>query len=84
MVLGHAAALIVSGRATGAATDPGDIQSARQSVPDTPIVVGSGATAKNLHSLGADAIIVGTALKVDGRADSQKATQFVERARQAV
>lgn len=66
---GGAAALVVSGTGTGAPTDPQRVAALRAAVPGTPIVVGSGTTAANLRTLGADAYIVGTALKRNGRVD---------------
>ena len=69
VVRGLAGAVIVSGAGTGAPTDPEDLRAVRAALPDTPIYVGSGATAKTLPSLLAIAngAILGTAAKVDGR-----------------
>jgi membrane complex biogenesis BtpA family protein len=63
---GHADALIASGAGTGAPTDPARVAALRAAVPDRPVVVGSGATPATLAALGADAVIVGTALKGAG------------------
>jgi len=66
---GLADALVVSGTATGAATDPADLQVLREALPDCPLLVGSGVTLDNLPLYRdlADAVIVGTSLKSDGR-----------------
>lgn len=65
---GLAAALIVSGRATGQPAARVDLVAVRGACPATPLYVGSGATADNVARLldHADGIIVGTAAKVDG------------------
>ncbi len=65
---GLAGAVIVSGAGTGQPTDPADLRAVRAALPDTPLYVGSGATAMTLPSLLeiADGAIVGTAAKVDG------------------
>ena len=67
---GMADALIVSGAATGAATEPDDIRRVRSAVPDTPVLVGSGFNAQTAGALlaaGATGAIVGTSLKRGGR-----------------
>jgi predicted TIM-barrel enzyme len=74
---GGASALVVSGTGTGAPTDPERVAALRRAVPGTPVVVGSGTTAENLTRLGADACIVGTALKRDGRVNLQLARALV-------
>jgi membrane complex biogenesis BtpA family protein len=62
-------ALVVSGPATGAATDPGDVKRVRAAVPDRPLLVGSGVTPETIGSLLglADGVIVGTWVKREGR-----------------
>lgn len=69
---GLADALIVSGAATGAATDPDRARRVRDAVPDAPILIGSGLTAGNAAALlsVADGAIVGSAFQQDGRAGS--------------
>lgn len=69
---GRADALILSGRATGAAADPEDFRRVRAALPDVPLLVGSGIDAANLTDFWpvADGMIVGSALKVDGDARS--------------
>ena len=60
--------LIVSGAATGSATDPSILKEV-SSLTDLPVLVGSGVTPKNLSAYTeADGWIVGSCLKVDNRA----------------
>jgi membrane complex biogenesis BtpA family protein len=65
---GLAAALIVSGRATGQPAAVADLAAVREAAPTTPLYVGSGATAATVPDVlkHADGVIVGTAAKVDG------------------
>ena len=80
---GGADALIVSGIGTGAAPDLAEAARLRKAVPDAAILVGSGASAATLGALAeiADGAIVGSSLKVDGRASGQvdpdRAREFV-------
>jgi len=65
-------ALILSGAATGAVTDPAPMAELRKHMPDCPLLVGSGMTNDNLADYDglADAYIVGSSLKrvgIDGR-----------------
>ena len=84
---GLAAALIVTGEATGTAAEPEHLTRVRGAVPGTPVLVGSGVTAETASSIlqEADGIIVGSALMKDGRAanpiDPARARAFVEAAR---
>jgi uncharacterized protein len=75
---GRADALVVSGAATGAATDADRLRAVRTAVPAAPLFIGSGLTADNAAPLMqfADGAIVGSALQRDGRAGAP-----VERAR---
>ena len=60
-------AIVISGRATGAAADARDLETLRDLLPDAPLILGSGvsrANAKNFPS--ADAAIVGTSVKRGG------------------
>jgi hypothetical protein len=84
---GLADALIVTGRATGAAADPKDLAIVRAAVPDRPLLVGSGsgeATVRELLKI-ADGVIAGTAIKRGGRVeepvDVERAKRFIEKAR---
>jgi membrane complex biogenesis BtpA family protein len=65
---GLADALVVSGRATGEPTAPGDVKRVRDAVPGVPLLVGSGVTPDTVADLLAlaDGVIVGTALKQGG------------------
>jgi membrane complex biogenesis BtpA family protein len=69
---GGADALVVSGKATGYATDLGDVIAARKGAPDAPLLIGSGVTAENILDFLpiVDGVIVGTSLKVDGRVEN--------------
>jgi membrane complex biogenesis BtpA family protein len=68
VVRGLAEAVIVSGPGTGQPANAADLRAVRAALADTPIYIGSGATAMTLSSLLAiaDGAIVGTAAKVDG------------------
>ncbi|HJR87922.1 MAG TPA: BtpA/SgcQ family protein [Acidimicrobiia bacterium] len=80
--------LVVSGTATGSAPDLDSARDLRVAVPDAPILVGSGATAANLAELAkvANGVIVGSSLKVGGRAEGEvdlnSARDFVAAARE--
>jgi len=65
---GLAAAVIVTGSATGAGVNHEDLVAVRYAVPGTPLYVGSGATIDTIPQLlsFADGVIVGTAAKRDG------------------
>ena len=65
---GLADALIVSGVATGAATEVDDLRRVKGACPDAPLLVGSGARVDNARELleYADGLIVASSLKVDG------------------
>jgi len=76
-------ALVVSGAATAKEPDITQLQAVRSAVPDTPLLIGSGATADNVVKLleVADGVIVGSSLKSDGTAtgtlDADKARAFI-------
>lgn len=85
---GGADALIVTGQSTGKAPVTGDLQTVRQSVPQAPLLCGSGATADILPALlsHADGVIVGSSLKrnaLDSPVDPAKAAAFVAAATRA-
>lgn len=65
---GLADALIVSGAATGAHTDPEDARRLKAVLPQTPVLIGSGFDAASADALltHADGAIVGTSLKRNG------------------
>ena len=76
--------LVVTGEATGRATDAGDLQAVRAAT-DLPVLVGSGVTGDNLGSYAAvaDALIVGSHFKRDGRweneVDPDRVARFMEK-----
>lgn len=80
-------ALIVTGSATGAATDLDAARKVRAAVPDRPLWIGSGVTVATVAAClsVADAVIVGTSLKRGGKTeaalDRRRLRAFVERAR---
>lgn len=80
---GMADALVVTGAHTGGAPDETLLAALREALPHTPRWVGSGALPETLDSWldRADAVIVGSALRADGRAggpiDSARAKHFV-------
>jgi membrane complex biogenesis BtpA family protein len=85
---GGADALIVSGKATGHATDLADVRAARQGAPGAPLLIGSGVTADNVRAFLplVDGVLVGTWLKVEGRVenpvDESRVRAVVEQTRQ--
>ncbi len=84
-VRGLADALIVTGSATGAGADPGELALLREAMPDCPLLVGSGISAATVDRFlpHADGFIVGTALKEDGIVEAPvsagRASAFVAR-----
>jgi membrane complex biogenesis BtpA family protein len=79
---GMADALIVSGSATGAATDPETIRRVAGAVPGTSVLVGSGfdaASAAALLDAGAAGAIVGTSIKQEGRVERPVEVERVRR-----
>ena len=73
--------IVVSGSGTGAPTDPGRIAAVKAAVPGVPVFVGSGATAESLQSFDTDGYIVGTALKIGGRVNLERAQAVMKAAR---
>jgi membrane complex biogenesis BtpA family protein len=86
---GLANALIFTGSGTGRPTDTTHVETVSRLDLRVPLYVGSGVTRQSVASVLAlcDGIIVGSALKTDGRAESaldpERARRFVEAARQA-
>jgi uncharacterized protein len=80
---GLADALVVSGAVTGQPTASSDLKRVRDAVPEVPVLVGSGVTPETAADLlaVADALIVGTWIKRDGRLDNPV---DVDRARRLV
>ncbi len=83
---GGADALIVSGHGTGAEPNLEHAIRLRKAVPEAHILIGSGATPSNLALLAraANGAIVGTSLKIDGRAtgpvDASRSSAMVKAA----
>ena len=79
-------AVIVSGAATGAPTDLADLRTVRAALPDAYVMAGSGVTEETLEPTLelANAVIVGTALKRNGKTrepvDLDRVRRFVTRA----
>ena len=79
--------LIVSGRSTGAGTDPERVALVKRTVPEAPVWIGSGLSADTARTLlaVADGAIVGSALKRDrdtrNPVDLQLAKPLVEQVR---
>jgi membrane complex biogenesis BtpA family protein len=78
---GLADALVVSGVATGEPTPMADLKRVRGAVPEAPLLVGSGASPETVAELlsVADAVIVGTSIKRDGRLSNPVAVERVRR-----
>ncbi len=84
---GLADALIVSGAATGAATEPVTVRRVKSAVPATPILVGSGfdiVTAPALLAAGASGAIAGTSLKRNGQVSEPVEAERVRALRAAM
>lgn len=79
---GLADGLVVTGPATGEPADLEELKRVREAVPDRRIFVGSGVTPETVaaHLMIANGVIVGTAIKVDGKTsnpvDAQRAKAF--------
>jgi len=86
---GHASALIVSGRATGALASLDDVRAVQALGLGVPLYLGSGVTEQNVAEFlaASDGVIVGTSIKRDGRTtapiDPERASRFVAAARRA-
>jgi predicted TIM-barrel enzyme len=78
---GLADALVVSGVATGEPTPMADLKRVRGAVPEAPLLVGSGASAETVAELlsVADAVIVGTSVKREGRLSNPVDVERVRR-----
>ena len=85
---GLADAIILSGAVTGSPPSLDDLRLARAAAGTTPILIGSGANAKNINSLMqfADGAIVSSSLKRQGKIENSidpiRVSQFVETMRQ--
>ena len=68
---GFADGIIISGAETGAEPDRASFGALRAELGDVPILIGSGLTAANAAAFAdADAAIVGTSIKIDGRVEA--------------
>jgi len=78
--------LILSGEATGSPTDLNAVARVRKAVPDRPLWIGSGVTARTVRAYLdiADGVIVGTSLKRGGRTtnppDPKRVQAFIQAA----
>jgi membrane complex biogenesis BtpA family protein len=81
---GLADAIVVSGAETGAAADPRRLSLLRETLPDAPLILGSGVTDSNVAQFDCDAVIAGTSLKRGGEVDAPVDHGRVERLVRAV
>ncbi|MBS3102170.1 BtpA/SgcQ family protein [Candidatus Woesearchaeota archaeon] len=74
----YADELIVTGRFTGDMPAMEDLRAVRAALPNSYINIGSGTTPENVKKLGeyADAVIVGTYFKVDGRMNASRVKEL--------
>jgi membrane complex biogenesis BtpA family protein len=77
---GKADAVIVTGSGTGKTASLKKVQGAKESIPKTPVLVGSGVTLKNLKGAykAADGMIVGSSLKRGGHAEGPVSARKVQ------
>ena len=82
-------AILISGPAAGVPFAMSDLVAAKEAVPDTPVVANTGVRAESIADVlaVADAVIVGTSLKVDGvtwnPVDQARAQRLMDAARAA-
>jgi membrane complex biogenesis BtpA family protein len=82
-------AILISGPAAGVSFEMGDLEQAKQAVPDVPVIANTGVRAEHLREIFAvaDGVIVGTSLKVDGDTwkpvDPDRAQRLMDAARAA-
>ncbi len=86
---GRADAVIVTGPSTGRPPEPGALETAREAADGVPVLAGSGVTAGTVGDVleRADGVIVGSALRREGRAgrpvDPDRVARFVDAVRVA-
>lgn len=82
----HADAVIVTGRSTGAAASPEDLETVSAAADGKPVIVGSGVNAATIASFrgSASAVIVGSALKREGKATNEVDPRRVAELLQAI
>jgi len=82
-------AILISGPAAGVQFEMGDLRTAKEAVPDTPVIANTGVRADRVAEIFgvADGAIVGTSLKVDGvtwnPVDPDRARRLMDAARAA-
>ncbi|HEY7526086.1 MAG TPA: BtpA/SgcQ family protein [Candidatus Limnocylindria bacterium] len=82
-------AILISGPAAGVSFEMGDLEQAKQAVPDVPVIANTGVRAEHIREIFAvaDGVIVGTSLKVDGDTwkpvDPERAHRLMDAARAA-
>jgi len=78
-------AVIISGKHTGFPTPVMDVKTAKEVLPDVPVLVGSGLNTENINELFmyADGGIVGTFLKYEGRSENRIDPERVRRLTEA-
>jgi hypothetical protein len=82
-------AVLISGPAAGTPFAMGDLQAAKEAVPETPVLANTGVRAESIADIlaVADGVIVGSSLKVDGVTwnpiDRSRATRLMDAARAA-
>lgn len=78
---GLADALIITGTGTGRPVDKGALAAVRQALPEAFLIAGSGVDAESITGIltHCDAVIAGTALKMDGRTTGPVDTGRVRR-----
>jgi membrane complex biogenesis BtpA family protein len=82
-------AILISGPAAGVPFAMSDLEAAKEAVPQTPVVANTGVRAETIAGIFAvaDAVIVGTSLKVDGvtwnQVDPARAGRLMDAARSA-
>lgn len=86
---GLADAVLVTGEGTGRGVDADQLRRVRRAVPGTPLLVASGATVAALPALASscDGVVVGSALRADGKAGGriapERAATFADAFRRA-
>jgi predicted TIM-barrel enzyme len=82
-------AVLISGPAAGVSFEMDDLRTAKEAVPDLPVIANTGVRADRIAEIFgiADGVIVGTSLKVDGltwnAVDPDRAARLMEAARTA-
>lgn len=78
-------ACIITGKHTGESPSAGDVQEFKASLPDMPVVLGSGISAENVKDYRdfCDVMIVGTSVKKEGKWENvvceERSREFIKR-----